>query len=126
MSLEAANGGTLATLLIGNGGSGFANGTFAVTGGSADGFNIGVGADGDTVLTTSQTPIWGSNTSGIWQPPTSWVGGVVPAATAFIGIGQSATTAFTLTTGSPRFCWRHRHRDAGGDASDHQQHDADV
>ena len=100
LGLEAANGTTLATLLLSSTGTGFATGTFAVANGSADGLSFGVGADGDTVLTTSLTQLNTSNTSGAWQSPTSWAGGVIPgtnAASASIGVG--ATAPFTLTTG---------------------------
>ncbi len=100
LSLEAANGTTLASLLVTNFGTGLASGSFAVTGGTADGINIGVGADGDTVLTTSVAPLESSGTSGTWQSDGSWLGGVVPGTTASPVIGLGASAPFTLTTGS--------------------------
>ena len=99
LSLEAANGATLASLLVGNSGSGFANGTFAVTGGAADGFDFSVAADGDTDITTSNAVIEASGTSGSWQSPASWAGNVMPDSTASPDIGLGASAPFTLTTG---------------------------
>jgi len=102
LSLESAGGTTLATLLLGNVGTGFATGTSPVIGGSADGINIGVGADGDTVLTTNMTLLEASGSSGTWQSAGSWVGGVVPSATDNPDIGLGASAPFTLTTaGAP-------------------------
>ena len=98
--LEAANGATLATLLLGNGGTGFASGTFAVTGGSADGLNFSVGADGDTVVTTTNAAVETSGTSGAWQSPTTWANGIVPGSTASPTIGLGATAPFTVNTGA--------------------------
>jgi fibronectin-binding autotransporter adhesin len=99
LSLEAANGTTLATLELVNFGTGLATGSFPVTDGSADGITIGVGTDGDTVLTTSTTLLETSNTSGAWQSGGSWRGGVVPGTTAAPVIGLGASAPFTLTTG---------------------------
>ena len=99
LGLQAANGTTLATLLLGNAGTGLAGGSFAVTGGTADGINIGVGADGDTVLTTNRTLIETSGASGTWQSLGSWLGGVVPGTTDQADIGFGASAPFTLTTG---------------------------
>jgi T5SS/PEP-CTERM-associated repeat protein len=100
LSLEAANGATLATLLLGNSGTGWATGSFQMVGSVANGITIGVGADGDTILTTSNAPFATSNISGAWQAGTSWAGGVVPGTTDSLSIGLGATAPFTLTTGS--------------------------
>jgi T5SS/PEP-CTERM-associated repeat protein len=97
LTLENNTGSVLASLLIPGQ---FAAGTFAVNNGSADGFTIGTGTDGDTVLTTNvQSPV-ASGVSGTWQSPASWVGGTVPAASDDATIGQGATSNFTLTTGN--------------------------
>jgi hypothetical protein len=97
--LEAVNGAPLASLLLGNFGTGLATGSFAVSNGTADGINIGVGADGDTVLTTSMTLSESSGASGTWQSGTSWLGGVVPGATAQASIGYGVSGPLILTTG---------------------------
>ena len=99
LSLEAANGTTLATLLLGNAGTGIAGGTFAVTGGSADGISVDVVADGDTELTTSNSLLEASGISGTWQSSTSWTGGIMPGTAAAPVIGLGALAPFTLTTG---------------------------
>jgi T5SS/PEP-CTERM-associated repeat protein len=100
LSLEAANGTTLASLVLGNFGTGLATGSFALTNGTADGLIIGVGTDGDTVLTTAGTLVESSGISGTWQAAASWHGGIVPGATASASIGFGAAAAFTLTTGN--------------------------
>ena len=100
LSLEAANGATLATLLLGNTGTGWATENIPVVGSIANGITIGVGADGDTILTTSNAPFATSNISGAWQAGTSWAGGVVPGSTDALSIGLGATAPVTLTTGS--------------------------
>lgn len=100
LGLEAVNGTTLATLLLGNIGTGIASGSFAVVSGIADGLTLSAGADGDTVLTTARTLEASSNTSGSWQSGASWASGVVPGTTASPSIGFGATAPFTLTTGS--------------------------
>lgn len=99
--LEATNGTTLATLNIGNDGTGIASGTFAVTNGSADGFTLGTGADGNTVLTTNMGLVKSSGASGAWQSASVWAGGV-PGTSSVADIGMGAASPFTLTTsGAP-------------------------
>ena len=126
LSLEAANGTTLASLELGNFGTGLATGSFPVISGTADGINIGVGADGDTVLTTSGTVLETSGISGIWQAGTSWLGDVVPGTAASASIGLGASAPFTLTTGStPVSVGGLESLQCAGDGGDHQRHDAD-
>ena len=96
LTLENNAGGVLATLSLGGA---FGSGTFAVTGGTADGFIIGTAADGDTVLTTSVANPVATGASGTWQTAASWAGGTVPSATDTPTIGQGASSNFTLTTG---------------------------
>jgi T5SS/PEP-CTERM-associated repeat protein len=97
LSLEGS-GGTV-DLVLSTGG--FQSGTFAVAGSSADGFTVGTGADGDTIL-TSTVVIPETDQNGQWSNAAIWSTGAVPGtlATPIIGIG--ATSAFTLsTTASP-------------------------
>ena len=99
LDLQAADGTGLASLLIGNAGSGITSGTFPVINGSADGFNLGLGVDGNTVLTTTRALIKTTNNSGTWQSAASWIGGVVPSTVASPDVGLGAVAPFTLTTG---------------------------
>lgn len=96
LTLQSSLGVNLASLSLGSGN--FQTGTFAVTGGVADGFTIVTGADGNTVLTTAIANDGYTNTSGVWQTAGNWANGTPGAAdTALLGVGASA--AFTLTTG---------------------------
>ena len=94
--LENNAGHVLASLIM----SGpFASGTFALSGGAADGFVIGTGADGNTILTSTVTNTVASGISGSWQSSSSWANGTVPSAASDPLIGQGATADFTLNTG---------------------------
>jgi T5SS/PEP-CTERM-associated repeat protein len=98
LTLENSAGGVLAGLNIGDGA--FQSGTFAVAGGSADGFRFVNQLDGNTdILTTTTIPVW-NGSSGIWQNGSSWSGVHVPATLDTPLIGQGATAPFVLTTGT--------------------------
>lgn len=91
------NGGTiLASLLLsGN----YQTGTFALSGGTAGSFGIGLGTDGDTILTTTADQESYLNSGGVWQTAGAWSNGVPGSLDpAFIGLG--ASSPFTLTTGN--------------------------
>ncbi len=101
LNLESNGGVILASLLITTGA--FANGTFAVNNGTADGFVLGsVVANGttDTALTTTLVTPVASGTSGAWQTAASWANGKVPGVSDTPLIGQGTSAGFTLTTGS--------------------------
>ncbi|HVC59617.1 MAG TPA: Hint domain-containing protein [Acetobacteraceae bacterium] len=96
LNLENAGGTILASLLLSSGN--FQNGTFAVAGGVAGSFNVGTGADGNTVLTTGVLNDAYNNGSGAWQTGSLWSNGTPGTLdTAIIGFG--ASSPFTLTTG---------------------------
>jgi T5SS/PEP-CTERM-associated repeat protein len=95
--LENDSGTVLAALEMGGP---WASGTFAVANGTADGFTLGTGSDGDAVLSTDIVDPLASGTSGTWQSPGSWLDGTVPDASGYAVIGDGASTNFTLTTGS--------------------------
>ena len=99
LELENATGTILDSLFLSANGM-TTSGTFAVTGGTADGIIVETGADGDTLLTTNRTYPEASGASGTWQSTASWNGGIIAGVTdtALIGLGDSAN--FTLTTGT--------------------------
>ena len=92
------NSGTILASLVTGGPE--ASGTFAIVDGTADGFVVGRGSDGDTILTTTTSPSITTGTSGTWQSATSWLNGNVPTSGSTALIGEGATAPFTLTTGS--------------------------
>jgi T5SS/PEP-CTERM-associated repeat protein len=97
--LENSAGTILASLnMRGN----FQTGTFALSGSTAGSFNIGIGADGDTELTTVgtvQNGVYANPSSGVWQTGGNWSIGVPGTSdTAFIGV--NAHTPVLLTTGT--------------------------
>jgi T5SS/PEP-CTERM-associated repeat protein len=102
--LEGSGGNVLATLVLSSGA--YNTGTFAVSGGIADGFTLTTGGDGDTLLTTDVVDSVWNNSTGVWQNAADWAAGVVPGptATAVIGYAKSGATGsispFVLTTGS--------------------------
>jgi hypothetical protein len=103
--LENDSGAVLATLVLSSGAYG--TGTFAVSGGIADGFTLTTGGDGDTLLTTNVVgSIW-NNSSGTWQTASDWSSGVVPGSgnRAVIGVNPTGAATgtispFVITTGS--------------------------
>jgi len=98
LELENNAGGTLASLVLASGS--YASGTFFVSSGSADGFTLTTGADGDTLLTTDvQNAAWIGG-SGTWQTASDWSTDSVPGLsdTPVIGMGSSST--LVVTTGS--------------------------
>ena len=119
------NAGTVLASLVMSGP--YASGTFALSGGAADGFVIGTGADGDTILTSTVTNTVASGVTGSWQSTSSWVNGTVPSAISDPLIGQGATADFTLNTGgSPVSVAGFIITEPAGHAEHHQQHDRDV
>jgi T5SS/PEP-CTERM-associated repeat protein len=100
LAMVNAGGTTVASLLIGNTGTNHNSGTFTLTNGTADGFVLSLGIDGDTILTTPDPRIGTTNLSGAWQSGSVWASGTAPATTDHPSIGIGATQPFTLTTGS--------------------------
>ena len=97
LSLENAAGTILASLVL-DGVHDY--GTFAVTGGQADGFSFSTGADGDTLLTTAAAADVWNDASGPWQTGGDWSLGSAPGTLDTTEIGFDSASAFTLTTGS--------------------------
>jgi hypothetical protein len=101
--LENNSGVVLDTLVLSSGA--YNTGTFAVSGGIADGFTLTTGGDGDTLLTTDVVDSVWNNTTGVWQTGTAWSTGAAPGstATAVVGIAPGGATGaispFTLNTG---------------------------
>ncbi len=96
MALENNSGTVVASLLMRSGA--FPAGTFAVSGGVADGVTISTGSDGDTILTTNLFQP-SATVGGSWQSPGIWADDIVPGVTDTPFIGQGMTSAFTVTTG---------------------------
>ena len=97
LSLENNSSSVIASLAV----AGVHNyGTYALVGGTADGFVFSTGANGDTLLTTNAASDAWTNTTGTWQTAAGWSLGVVPGTGTTTDIGQNSTAAFTLTTGA--------------------------
>ena len=95
--MENAGGTILGSLLL-SGVHGY--GTFAVSGGTADGFAFTTGANGDTLLTTTTTPDNWTGGSGTWLTGANWSLGSAPGTQHGATIGLNSTASFTLTTGT--------------------------
>ena len=97
LELESNTGSIIASLVLTTGS--YAPGTFPVTGTIADGFTLTT-AGGHTLLTTSVQNITSTNSAGTWQAAATWNGGVAPGIQDTPVIGQGATSAFIITTGT--------------------------